>query len=123
MDESTARLKEKFDELMKQAAATAVALGRADGTVKGVPHYSVIELHGHELGKQLSREIQQQHMAEVAAEQTMRAKCPECGTVCELGGHKRAATSIDGPLEIQELKGHCHRCRRDFFPSAGSVGP
>lgn len=123
MDESTARLKEKFEELIKETAAVAVALGRADGTVRGVPHYSIIEMHGHQLGRQLSCEIQQRHMTEVAAEQTLKAKCPGCGTVCELSGHKCQTTSIDGPLEIQELKGHCRRCRRDFFPVAGSVGP
>jgi hypothetical protein len=123
MDESAARLKEKFEKLMKEAAATAVALSRADGTVEGVPHYSVIELHAHQLGRQLSREIQQQQMTEVAIGQALRAKCPKCGTVCELGGGKRAATSIDGPVEIQELKGHCRRCRRDFFPATGSIGP
>lgn len=122
MDESAARLKEKFEKLMTETAATAVALSRADGTVKGVPHYSVIEMHAHELGRQLSREIQQRQMTEVATEQTLKAKCPTCGTVCELTGGKHSVTSVDGPLVIQELKGHCRRCRRHFFPSAGSVG-
>lgn len=123
MDESTARLKEKFEQLMKEAAAAAVALSRADGSIKGVPHYSVIELHAHQLGRQLSCEIQQQQTIEVATEQTLRAKCPKCGTVCELAGCKRAVTSIDGAVEIQELKGYCRRCRRDFFPATGSIGP
>jgi hypothetical protein len=122
MDESATRLKEKFEKLMKDAAATAVALSRADGTVRGTPHYSVIELHAHQLGRQLSREIQRQQMTEVAAEQTLRAKCPTCGAVCELTGRQHSVTSIDGPLDMAELKGHCRHCRRDFFPSAGIDG-
>lgn len=122
MDEATARLKEKLDGLLREAAATAVALSREDGTVRGVPHYSVIELHAHNLGRQLSREIQAQQMTEVVAERTPKAKCPKCGEVCELESSQREVTSIDGSLELRELKGHCHRCRRDFFPSTGSVG-
>lgn len=122
MDESAARLKEKFEKSMKETAAAAVALSRADGTIKGTPHYSVIEMHAHQLGKQLSREIQQQQMTEVAAGQTLRVKCPTCGAVCELTGRQHPVTSLDGPVNIAELKGHCRRCRRSFFPSAGNVG-
>ena len=42
MDGPTAVLKEKFDRLLKEAAEVSVALDRADGTITGVPHYSVI---------------------------------------------------------------------------------
>jgi hypothetical protein len=58
MDESTTPLREKFERLIGETAAAAVALSRADGTIQGVPHYSVIEGHAHQLGRQLSREIQ-----------------------------------------------------------------
>jgi hypothetical protein len=122
MDESTARLKQKLDRLMRETAATAVALSRADGTIRGIPHYSVFELHAHNLGRELSREIQAQQMTETVAEHAWKAKCPACGEVCELRPCQRPVTSIDGSLPLQELKGHCDRCRRDFFPSAGSVG-
>jgi hypothetical protein len=122
MDESTTSLREKFERLMQDAAAAAVALSRADGTIQGVPHYSVIEGHAHQLGRQLSREIQARQMAEVAVERSPKAKCPTCGMVCQLVPRKHSVTSVDGPLELQELKGHCSRCRRDFFPSAGGVG-
>lgn len=122
MDDSTVRLKEKFERLLQETAATAVALSRADGTVRGVPHYSVIESHAHQLGRQLSRAIQARQMTEVAAERTPKAKCPTCDTVCELGGSQRPVTSIDGELAIQELTGYCRRCRRNFFPSPRSLG-
>jgi hypothetical protein len=122
MDQRTSRLKEKLDRLMHEAAATAVELSRADGTVRGIPHYSVFELHAHNVGRELSCRIQAQQMTETVAEHAPKAKCPGCSEVCELRPFKRPVTSIDGPLGMQELKGHCNRCRRDFFPSAGSVG-
>jgi hypothetical protein len=34
----------------------------------------------------------------------------------------RLVQSIDGPIELLELSGFCPRCRRVFFPSAGSDG-
>ena len=59
MDERVAQLKERLDGLMREAAEVEVQLSRADGTLQGVPHYSVIEQRAHELGQQLSREVQQ----------------------------------------------------------------
>ena len=43
MDGATVALKEKLSRLLKEAAQVSVALDRADGTITGVPHYSVIE--------------------------------------------------------------------------------
>ena len=43
MDGATAALKEKLNRLLKEAAQVSVALDRAEGTIAGVPHYSVIE--------------------------------------------------------------------------------
>ena len=43
MDGATAVLKEKLNRLLIEAAQVSVALDRADGTITGVPHYSVIE--------------------------------------------------------------------------------
>ena len=40
MDGATAVLKEKLNQLLKEAAQVSVDLGRADGTITGVPHYS-----------------------------------------------------------------------------------
>ena len=116
------RLKERLDRLLREAAQVAVELSRADGTIKGVPHYSLIEGQAHELGKQLSREVQQRQMNEVVASQALTAKCPACGTRCELEPRKREVTSVDGEAGLQELAGYCPCCRRDFFPSPRSLG-
>lgn len=118
MDNRQAVLAEKLEKLLKEAAEVSVALDRADGTISGVPHYSVIEGRAHDLGRQLSREIQERQLREVVAEATATAKCPECGVRCELAVEKRPLTSIDGPVGASEQQGYCPCCRRSFFPSA-----
>jgi hypothetical protein len=122
MDEATAALKERLNRLLKEAAQVSVALDRADGTIAGVPHYSVIEARAHELGEQLSRKIQARQMGELAAGRTAKASCPTCRVRCELNLKKRTVTSIDGPVEVQELQGYCPACRRAFFPRQGDAG-
>ena len=116
MDGTTAALKEKLNRLLKEAAQVSVALDRADGSITGVPHYSAIEGRAHELGQQLSREVQARQMREVIAGRTATALCPQCRARCELNPKKRTVTSIDGPVEVQELEGYCPDCRRAFFP-------
>jgi uncharacterized protein with PIN domain len=93
-------------------------LSRLDGTVRGVPHYSVIELHAHELGQQLSRRIQQRRMNEVTADQLRQHPCPACGTHCDVTASNREVGSIDGHVELQEVEGYCRKCRRSFFPES-----
>ena len=117
-----AKLQERLERLLREAADIEVELSRADGTIKGVPHYSLIEGRAHALGKQLSREVQKQQMRELNASQATTAKCPECGTRCALRSQARAVKSVDGPTDVQELVGHCPRCRRSFFPDARDLG-
>jgi uncharacterized protein with PIN domain len=122
MDGTTAALKEKLNRLLKEAAQVSVALDRADGTVSGVPHYSVIEARAHELGRQLSREIQVRQMGELVTGRPATALCPKCRARCELKPEGRIVTSIDGPVEVQELEAYCPVCRRAFFPRQGDAG-
>jgi len=123
MDVPTAALQQKLDQLLSEVARVAVALDRANGTVVGVPHYSVIESSAHEMGRKLSRTIQANHMGEMASHATVAVKCPECGTRCQVVPKQRQSTSVDGPLAFDEPTAHCPRCRRGFFPPPGSVGP
>lgn len=122
MDDRQAALEGKLQRLLHEAAEVEVELSRAEGAIVGIPHYSVIESRAHEMGRRLSREIQQRQMGETAAAGARMAKCPKCGTACKLTEKKRPMTSIDGPFEVQELKGNCPVCRRDFFPSSGDAG-
>jgi uncharacterized protein with PIN domain len=122
MERQVVELQEELTGLLRKAAEVSVTLDRLNGIIRGVPHYSVIELRAHELGRQLSREIQQRHMATVVDHQIGRARCPACGTESELEPAQREATSIDGPVSLAELKGYCRKCRRQFFPPEGAAG-
>ena len=122
MDGTTTKLKEKLDQLLREAAEVSVALDRVEGTIVGVPHYSVIEGRAHELGQQLSRRIQAQHMSDLAAHAPPSAKCPECGTRCDTSRKKRQVRSVDGTLTVDEPVAHCPKCRRGFFPPPGALG-
>jgi uncharacterized protein with PIN domain len=122
MDGNKHELKARLEQLLREAAEVSVAIDRADGTIQGVPHYSVIELRAHELGRQLSRRIQERHMGEIAAFQVPKAPCPKCGTRCEVVPKKRPVTSIDGPVQLQELEGRCPFCRKAFFPLRETLG-
>ena len=120
-DARTAPLKERLEKLLREAAEVEVELSRAEGVIAGIPHYSVIEGRAHGLGQQLSREVQQRQMRELAASQSLSAKCPGCGTRCDLHLCCREVKSVDGSLELQELIGECPCCRGAFFPDAGDV--
>jgi hypothetical protein len=122
MDGSAPALRQKLDQLLLEAAEISVDLDQAEGTFVGVPHYSVIEARAHAVGQRLSREIQERQMGRLAAQADEFARCPECGTRCRLDRHHRKVTSVDGPLRIEELAGHCPKCRRGFFPPPGGVG-
>ena len=41
MDGTAAALKDKLDQLLREAARVSVALDHAEGTIVGLPHYSV----------------------------------------------------------------------------------
>ncbi len=117
-----AELLERLDRVLREAAEVEVELSRADGTIRGVPHYSLIEGRAHELGRRLSRRVQEQQMRELNASHAPTAKCPGCGTRCVLRLRVRKTKSVDGETELQELVGDCSRCRRAFFPDARDVG-
>jgi imidazoleglycerol phosphate dehydratase HisB len=122
MEGATAALKAKLDRLLQEAAEVSVALDRAGGTITGVPHYSLIEARAHELGQQLSREIQARQIRELVRGRTATAPCPKCRARCELDLKNRTVTSIDGPVTMPELEGYCPDCRRAFFPRQRTAG-
>jgi Zn finger protein HypA/HybF involved in hydrogenase expression len=122
MDGESLQLEKKLASLLREAAEVSVALDRSNGTIQGVPHYSVIEGRAHELGRQLSRQIQQRQVAEIVAAQAATASCPGCGRRRHAIPTKRSVTSVDGDIELQELEGYCPSCRRAFFPAEGDIG-
>lgn len=120
--ERIAQLRERLERSLREAAEIEVELSKADGTIREVPHYSVIEGRAHELGKQLSREVQQQQMKELTASHASTAKCPTCGTRCPVTLRQRSLKSVDGETELLEAVCDCPGCRRAFFPDARDAG-
>jgi hypothetical protein len=119
MDGEKAALRAELGLAMERVTQLKVALDRAEGKRPAgkVPHYSVIEDAAHEVGQELSRKVQERMLHEVVAEQPLVAKCPGCGTRCELKSKARQVLSGDGRISVQEQIGYCPVCRRDFFPS------
>lgn len=71
-----------------------------------VPHDSVIELRAHSIGRRVSQLVQERQMGELVATGAAKVRCPTCQTVCDSTTSKRHVTSIDGPVELLEMK--CH---------------
>jgi hypothetical protein len=117
MDAKQTRLEQKLAELLKQTSEVAAQL-QAVEQGPGTPHYDQIEIPAHEVGQRLSQMIQSTRTGEVAAEQEVRAECPDCGKTCPVEVKHREVHSMDGPVELVETVAHCRRCRRSFFPSA-----
>lgn len=80
--------------------------------------YALIEKLGHELGQELSRQVQ----AALVSRQRQRAeplsRCPKCGGRLKQAVKLRELKSIDGGVEIEEQTCYCRQCRQSFFPSA-----
>ena len=117
MEDRIAVLKQKLAHGLKELAEIKVELDRADGTIKGVPHYSLIENSAHEFGREVGRTVQERHARELVAQTMHQVTCPGCQSKVQPKSQKRTLTSLDGPVEILETVAHCPSCRRDFFPS------
>lgn len=117
MDAKQVELEERLAESLRQAANIASQLqAREQGP--GTPHYDQIELPAHDVGRRLSRMIQQDRIGEVSAEHPVNIKCPDCGTCCSVETSSRSIQSMSGPVGLIETVAHCRPCRRSFFPSA-----
>jgi hypothetical protein len=122
MEAAPADVIRKLERLFSEAAELAVEQQVAQWDPKKPPHFSQIEEAAHRLARRLSCRIQERAVREVVAQLPTKGDCPGCGHSCELKHEARTVQSIDGPIELLELSGFCPRCRRAFFPSAGSIG-
>lgn len=84
--------------------------------------FSAIEAAGHKLGRAVAQ-FTTERVALARAERMIGPQpCPSCGRPCPLVHRERELETIDGPVELAEPVCHCSACRRDFFPSASTVG-
>jgi hypothetical protein len=103
------------------ALADRLEIDVRDLLVRDVP-FHVLEAAGHALG----RSVAQATTERLALARTERLSepqpCPTCGRQCPLLHRERPLETVDGPIELCEPVCHCSACRRDFFPSASSIG-
>lgn len=120
MEGVATELRRELEATLKRGAELKVELDLAEGRLPktGIPHYTLIENAAHEVGQLVSRMVQQKVMNELVAASASEGKCPTCKTRCKLKPAQRKVLSGDGPVELQEVVGHCPVCRRDFFPLA-----
>ena len=122
MDAARQAREERKEELLRELAEINVAEQVEEGVFLETPHFSIIERAAAHLGRQLSRQAQERAAREVAANCETQAACPGCQTLCDVETKNRFITSGDGPVEVSEAFARCQKCRRSFFPSAGSAG-
>jgi len=81
-----------------------------------------LEAAGHALGRAIAQATTERLAFARAERLTGPQPCPTCGKLCPLVHRDRPLETIDGPLELHEPVCHCSACRRDFFPTASSIG-
>ncbi len=84
--------------------------------------FHVLESAGHALGRAVAQATTERLALARAERLSGPQPCPTCEQQCPLTYQKRTLETIDGPIEQPEPVCHCSACRRDFFPSASSVG-
>jgi hypothetical protein len=84
--------------------------------------FSELESAGHRLGRAVAQATTERLAFSRASRLTDPQPCPTCGRQCPLVKKHREFETLDGPIGLNEPICHCSACRRDFFPSASSVG-
>lgn len=92
------------------------------GLLKEDVRFHVLESAGHALGRAVARGATERLTLARAERLTGPQPCPTCDRPCPCVYRERNLETVDGPIELCEPVCHCPACRRDFFPSASSVG-
>ena len=121
MDGISQHLQRKFERVLLEAKDAIIETILAGWDRKTPLHFSQIEAASHRLATRWSCCFQEWAAREMTAESPDSAACPTCGGVVRWSWWP-VPFSTDGAVPILEWKGTCTRCRRDFFPSAGSDG-
>jgi len=103
-----------FEELVQVLVEERIAGGEIE--IDSM-RFAQMELLGHGLGKELSGRVQQALVARQAEQMPRVFGCPTCGRECPAETHSNTMESLDGEIELAEVRCHCRKCRRSFFPS------
>ncbi len=112
--------REQFDALVTLLAKCGFG---DDGPPRDTT-FAEIERFGHRAGRMLARAVDarlaEQHAAHFAGEEP----CPTCSEKHppKESPHDLPLQTSDGEVTLHEPTCNCPTCRRDFFPSAYSVG-
>ena len=115
MPETQSRSAALFEELVQEL----VKEGQETGEFQiDSMRFAQMEMMGHGLGKELSRRVQEA-LAECQTEQMPQSfACPQCSRDCPAETKQKKITTLDGDVEISEVRCFCKKCRKSFFPSA-----
>ena len=103
------------------ALADRLEIDVRDLLVRDVP-FHVLEAAGHALGRAVAQATTERLTLARAERLDEPQSCPTCGRRCPPLHRERPLETVDGPIELREPVCHCSACRRDFFPSAPSIG-
>ena len=114
-----AELKTRSAELFEQLVQALVDEGMETGQFDiDSMRYAQMELLGHGLGKELSRQVQAALSDRQGQRMAKTFSCPSCGRDCAAEQKPKPMTSLDGDVELPETRCFCKSCRKSFFPSA-----
>jgi hypothetical protein len=92
------------------------------GLLKKDVRFHVLEAAAHALGRAVAQATTERLTLARAERLSEPQPCPTCGQQSPLLHRERSLETIDGPIDLHEPVCHCSACRRDFFPSAPSIG-
>lgn len=114
MPKQGSRVAELFKELVEALVDDALETGEYE--IDSM-RYAQMELLGHGLGKDLSRQVQEALSERQRNQMSETYPCPECGRECAAERGRKTVMSLDGEVELPEVRCTCKKCRKSFFPS------
>ena len=85
-------------------------------------NFAAIEQRAHEAGRMLARRLCEQAASQAAVSADRPQPCPDCGRPCAGEVEARRLETRDGPIDLDEARHYCPRCRRAFFPRSTPPG-
>jgi hypothetical protein len=83
--------------------------------------FASIEAAASKIGKAVTRHVIEDLAIKQAQLVGKSHPCPTCEKLCPVELRDRELATGEGPVDLSEAVCHCSVCRRDFFPSTGSI--